>query len=142
MEHGIVLVESRQCVRGVSCEICARPPEPFAKMPWHFPRDALALCPLCALAPRRKGDGGFPIQIGGGFLYNTYPYVFCMYPACILHVFRCVPFIDIKIHRDTSRYICICHFDYHMKCILPWDLYPSLRYIQDTMKIHLGYNVS
>jgi hypothetical protein len=33
------------------------------------------------------GDGGFPIQIGGGFLYNTYPDVSCMYPACILHVF-------------------------------------------------------
>jgi hypothetical protein len=58
------------------------------------------------------GDGGFPIQIGGGFLYNTYPYVSCMYLACILHVFRCVPFIDIKIHQDTSRYICICHFGY------------------------------
>ena len=56
------------------------------------------------------GDGGFPIQIGGGFLYNTYPYVSCMYLACILHVFRCVPFIDIKIHQDTSRYICIWHF--------------------------------
>ncbi len=23
------------CVRGVSCEICARSPEPFAKMPWQ-----------------------------------------------------------------------------------------------------------
>ena len=44
------------------------------------------------------GDGGFPIQIGGGFLYNTYPDVSCMYPACILHVFRCVPFRYIKIH--------------------------------------------
>ena len=56
------------------------------------------------------GDGGFPIQIGGGFLYNTYPDVSCIYPACILHVFRCVLFI--KIHQDTSRYICICHFGY------------------------------
>jgi hypothetical protein len=35
----------------------------------------------------RWGAGGFPIQIGGGFLYNTYPDVSCMYPACILHVF-------------------------------------------------------
>ena len=35
----------------------------------------------------QRGDGGFPIQIGGGFLYNTYPDVSCMYPACILHVF-------------------------------------------------------
>jgi len=45
-----------------------------------------------------RGDGGFPIQIGGGFLYNTYLDVSCMYPACILHVFRCVPFRYIKIH--------------------------------------------
>jgi hypothetical protein len=81
------------------------------------------------------GDGGFPIQIGGGFLYNTYPNVSCMYLACISHVFRCVPFRYIKIHRDTTRYICICHFGYHMKCILPRDMYPSLRYIKDTFRI-------
>ena len=31
----------------------------------------------------------------------------------------------IKIHQDTSRYICICHFGYHRKCILPRDMYPS-----------------
>jgi len=37
-----------------------------------------------------KGQGGFPIQIGGGFLYNTYPYVSCMYPACILKD-TCIP---------------------------------------------------
>jgi hypothetical protein len=43
------------------------------------------------------GDGGFPIQIGGDFLYHTDPDVSCMYPACIVHVF-------IKIHQDTSRY--------------------------------------
>jgi hypothetical protein len=35
-----------------------------------------------------------------------------MYPACILHVFRCVLSRYIKIHQDTSRYICICHFGY------------------------------
>jgi serine/threonine protein kinase len=37
--------------------------------------------------PSGRGAGGFPIQIGGVFLYNTYPDVSCMYPACILHVF-------------------------------------------------------
>ena len=37
-----------------------------------------------------RGKGGFPIQIGGGFLYNTYPYVSCMYPACILKD-TCIP---------------------------------------------------
>ena len=40
---------------------------------------------------RPPGAGGtFPIQIGGGFLYNTYPYVSCMYPACILKD-TCIP---------------------------------------------------
>jgi hypothetical protein len=51
--------------------------------------------------------------VTGGFLYKlgvvSYTirilHVSCMYLACILHVFRCVPFIDIKIHQDTSRYI-------------------------------------
>jgi hypothetical protein len=81
------------------------------------------------------GDGGFPVQIGGGFLYNTYPYVSCMYLACILHVFRCVPFIDIKIHQDTSRYIKI-HQDTFVSVTLammmaskhspnPRDMYPA-----------------
>jgi hypothetical protein len=84
---------------------------------------------------RSSGDGGFPIQIGGGFLYNTYPYVSCMYLACILHVFRCVPFIDIKIHQDTSRYIKI-HQDTFVSVTLammmaskhspnPRDMYPA-----------------
>ena len=41
------------------------------------------LCVLCSSASA-GGKGGFPIQIGGGFLYNTYPFVSCMYPACIL----------------------------------------------------------
>ncbi len=30
-----------------------------------------------------RGQGGVPIQIGGGFLYNTYPNVSCMYD--VLH---------------------------------------------------------
>jgi hypothetical protein len=38
----------------------------------------------------RWGSGGFPIQIGGGFLYNTYPNVSCMYLACILKD-TCIP---------------------------------------------------
>ena len=46
---------------------------------------------LSALAPWWwTGAGGFPIQIGGGFLYNTYPDVSCMYPACILKD-TCIP---------------------------------------------------
>jgi hypothetical protein len=57
-------------------------------------------------APTTTGDGGFPcIQIGGSFLYNTYPDVSYMYPECILHVFRCVLSRYIKIHQDTLRYI-------------------------------------
>jgi hypothetical protein len=66
----------------------------------------------CHLIMDPPGDGGFPIQIGGSFLYNTYPDVSYMYPECILHVFRCVLSRYIKIHQDTSRYICICHFGY------------------------------
>ena len=42
--------------------------------------------PQARRGPPGTGDGGFPIQIGGGFLYNTYPDVSCMYPACILRV--------------------------------------------------------
>jgi len=88
------------------------------------------------VCPGSPGDGGFPIQIGGGFLYNTLtPYVSCMYLACILHVFRCVPFIDIKIHQDTSRYIKI-HQDTFVSVTLammmaskhspnPRDMYPA-----------------
>ena len=74
-------------------------------------RACVGVCPTPYGGPG-WGDGGFSIQIGGGFLYNTYPDVSCMYPACILHVFRCVLSRYIKIHQDTSRYICICHFGY------------------------------
>jgi hypothetical protein len=94
-----------------------------------------------------------PTRVTGGFLYKlggvSYTIRILMYPACILHV-SCMYFDVprsytsgyIKIHRDTTRYICICHFSHQRKCILPRDMYPSLRYIQDTFKIHLRYIVS
>ena len=69
--------------------------------------------------------GGFPIQYVSWCILH----VSCMYPACI--------------HQDTSRYIEIQQDTFvsvtlaiKRKCILPRDMYPSLRYIQDTFKIH------
>ena len=76
--------------------------------------------------------GGFLYKLGGG----SYTIRILMYPACILHVSCMYSSRYIKIHRDTTRYICICHFGHQRKCILPRDMYPSLRYIQDTFKIH------
>ena len=49
-------------------------------------KELLSMQSVSSRSPR-MGAGGVPIQIGGGFLYNTYPDVSCMYPACILHVF-------------------------------------------------------
>ena len=52
------------------------------------------------------------LRVTWGFLYvlvffpiRYVSHVSCMYPACIVHVFRSVPFIYIKIHQDTTRYI-------------------------------------
>jgi hypothetical protein len=91
---------------------------------------------------RRLGWRGVSYPFWGGFPIGYVSWCISMYLACILIVSWCVPFIYIKIHRDTSGYNCICDFGYHWKCILPRDMYPSLRYIQDTFKIHLKYNVS
>ena len=50
------------------------------------------------------GDGGFLYVLGGGPIrYVSY---------CILHV-SCMYF-DVS-RSDTSRYICICHFGYHIE---------------------------
>ena len=65
-------------------------------------------------------------------------HVSCMYLARILIIHQDTS----RYISDTSRYICICHFGYHRKCILPRDMYPSLRYIQNTFRIHSRYNVS
>jgi hypothetical protein len=55
---------------------------------WYLRPSYFRIGPLgTASRVESRGAGGFPIQIGGGFLYNTYPDVSCMYPACILHVF-------------------------------------------------------
>jgi hypothetical protein len=78
--------------------------------------------------------GGFVIRIR----IPCIAHVSCMYPACIL-------MCSVHIHQDTSRYIEIhlyLDFGRHRKCILPRDMYPSLRYIYDTFRIRLGYNVS
>jgi hypothetical protein len=77
-----------------------------------------------------------------------------MYLACILHVFRM--YLDVirsytsrytmKIHQDTSRYICIYLFGYHgnVSYTLGYVSFFTIhsRYIQDTFKIRSGYNVS
>jgi hypothetical protein len=90
--------------------------------------------PLERLAPEGS------CRVTGGFLYKlggvSYTIRILMYPACILHVSCMYSSRYIKIHQDTTRYICICHFGHQRKCILPRDMYPSLRYIQDTFKIH------
>ena len=65
--------------------------------------------------------GGFVIRIRIPCIVH----VSCMYLACIL-------MCPVHIHQDTSRYIEIhlyLHFGHHRKCILPRDMYPSLRYI-------------
>ena len=52
-----------------------------------------------------------------------------MYRACIVHVSRM--YLDVS-RQDTSGYIEIhlyLDFGHHRKCILPRDMYPSLRYI-------------
>ena len=76
--------------------------------------------------------GGVPIRYASHVSY--------MYRACIVHVFRCVPFRYIKIHQDTSRYIkihlCICHFGHHRQCISYLGICILL---YDTFRIHLGY---
>ena len=53
-----------------------------------------------------RGAGGFPIHIGGGFLYNTYPDVSFMYPACILHV-SCRIHVS-RMYPDVSQMYPTC----------------------------------
>ena len=65
--------------------------------------------------------GGFVIRIR----IPCIAHVSCMYLACIL-------MCPVHIHQDTSRYIEIHlyrHFGHHRKCILPRNMYPSLRYV-------------
>ena len=79
--------------------------------------------------PAGPGDGTFVIRIRILCILH----VTCMYSACIL---MC-PVIYIKIH---FRYMYLSLWPSYRKCILPRDMYPSLRYIQNTFKIHLRYN--
>jgi hypothetical protein len=58
--------------------------------------------------------GGFLYKLGGG----SYTIRILMYPACILHVSCMYSSRYIKIHRDTTRYICICHFGHQKKMYL------------------------
>ena len=84
------------------------------------------------------GRRGVCYRIWWGLLSGYVSYVSCMYFACISHVSWCDPFIYIKIHQNTSRYIKIqlyLSLWLSWKCILPWGIY-------DTFRIHLGYNVS
>ena len=67
------------------------------------------------------GFYGVTVLLLSEFGYICYQDTYPMYRACILHVFCMyldVPRSYIKIHQDTSRYICIFHSGYHRKCIL------------------------
>ena len=86
--------------------------------------------------PPARGDGGFPILLGGGsyrIRILKYRDVSCMYPDCILmcyvHIHQAMTSRYIEIHQD--KFVSV-NFGYHRKCILPRDMYPALRYIQDT----------
>ena len=96
----------------------------------------VTLAVTCRITP-----DGWQAGVTGGFLYDLGVVSYTIRIPCILIVHvscfeQSVPFGYIKIHRDTT-YIeiqqdtFVSHFGHQRKCILPRDMYPSLRNIQD-----------
>jgi hypothetical protein len=104
--------------------LCVTPPYPLTTPLGQRTGSGRQMGPSSCAEPD-GGDGGFPIQIGGGFLYNTYPNVSCMYPACILHVFRCVLSRYIKIHQDTFVSVTLAMMMASKHSDNPRDMYPA-----------------